>query len=143
MWNDMALDMQKIDKNRQNLNNAVPLMNDPMQLENLKKCFLQHYHDMQCFNRYFTFGTQKTQLNMTFQWKDSFDKQKKIVAQSASLDAYSALYNYAIALARVGILMDLTGDGIKVASKNLCQAASIFNNLKSHALKPAEISPDF
>jgi hypothetical protein len=57
---------------------------------------------------------------MTFQWKDSFDKQKKIVAQSASLDAYSALYNYAVALSRVGILMDLTGDGIKVASKNLC-----------------------
>jgi hypothetical protein len=40
MWNDMASDMQKIDTNRQNFNNAVPLMNDPVQLENLKKCFL-------------------------------------------------------------------------------------------------------
>jgi hypothetical protein len=68
---------------------------------------------------------------MSFSWKDSFEKQKKITSVSSTLDMYSSLYNYAVALSRIGILMDLTGDGIKVASKNLCQAASIFDNLKN------------
>jgi hypothetical protein len=44
---------------------------------------------------------------------------------------YSSLYNYGVALARQGILRSLEGDGIKLASKNLCEAASIFDNLKN------------
>jgi hypothetical protein len=100
---------------------------------------------MSCFNRYFTFGSNTTQLNLTFAWKDSFDKQKKIQTTTAALDMYSSLYNYAVACSRVGILMNLEGDGIKMASKNLCQAASIFDNLKNQVatMQPNEISPDF
>ena len=58
---------------------------------------------------------------------------------------YSSLYNYGVALARQGILRSLEGDGIKLASKNLCEAASIFDNLKNQVatLPPNEISLDF
>jgi hypothetical protein len=33
------------------------------------------------------------------------------------LEMYSSLYNYAVALSRIACYMDLTGDGIKEASK--------------------------
>ena len=119
-------------------------MNDATALDGLKEAYLQHYRSMQCFGKYFPFGTNSTQLNMTFKWRDSFEKQKQIVSQTSSLDMYSSLYNYAVALSRIGILMDLSGEGMKVASKNLCQAASIFDNLKNQVatMQPNEISPD-
>jgi len=68
---------------------------------------------------------------MTFAWSDSFASLKKTTSASALLEMYSSLYNYGVACSRVGILMNLEGDGIKIASKNLCQAAAIFDNLKT------------
>jgi hypothetical protein len=98
----------------------------------------------QCFGRYFTFGKLKTNLNMWFTWADSFQKAKKVQTQNISLDTYSALYNYAVCMARIGILSDLSGDGIKIASASLCKAASTFDYLKTacNQLQPAEVSPD-
>jgi hypothetical protein len=105
---------------------------------------LNHYHAMCAFSRYFSFGTLKTNVDLSFTWYDSYSKQK-VTSRNVQLEQFSALYNYAVASARLGTLMDLSGDGIKSASANLCEAASIFANLKTSCatLQPAEISPDF
>ena len=67
-------------------------------------------------NKYLSFGKNKNNVNITYSWYDSFTKQKKM-AQSPMLDAVSSFYNYGVVLSRIACFMDLTGDGIKEASK--------------------------
>lgn len=136
--------MAAIDNNRKNFANAPHLQNDLQQLAKLRDAFLGHYKTSSVFARYFTFGKLKTNVNLWFTWGDSFAKQTKIQTQNVLLDSYSSLYNYGVALARIGILTDLSGDGVKVASASLCKAASVFAYLKTATtnLSPAEVSPD-
>jgi hypothetical protein len=72
-----------------------------------------------------------------------------------TLDAISSLFNYAVACSRIVTLleinrikacyMDLSGDGIKEASKLFQQAGWTFEHLRSLVtnLNPSEISVDF
>jgi len=86
---------------------------------------------MSSFGKYISFGTLSTQLNMTFNWQDSFNKQK-VSSKAPLIDQYSSMYNYAVCLSRMGCYMDLTGDGIKQASMYFQQAAWVFNELMSY-----------
>ena len=92
-------------------------------------------------------------MNLTHVWFDSFTKQKKL-SMSPTLDALSSLFNYAVACARIvsspspqwqACYMDLSGDGIKEASKLFQQAAWTFEHLRSLStnLNPSEVSVDF
>ena len=45
------------------------------------------------------------------------------------LEMISSLYNYAVCMARIGCYMDLSGEGIKNASKNFSRAAWVFEHL--------------
>lgn len=78
--------------------------------------FLQNYRNFASINKYFTFGTLKTQLSASFVWLDSFNKQSK-KSPMPTIEMYSSLYNYAVASARQACFMDLSGEGIKNASK--------------------------
>ncbi len=62
-----------------------------------------------------------------------------------TFDSISALYNYAVACSRIACYMDLTGDGIKEASKLFQQAAWTFEHLRTLVtnLHPSEMSTDF
>lgn len=44
---------------------------------------------------------------------------------------YSSLYNFAVASARQACFMDLSGDGIKQATKLFCQAAWVFEHMQT------------
>jgi hypothetical protein len=72
--------------------------------------------NMASLNKYISFGTQKTQMNIKFAWEDSFNRQK-VESNNALLAQVSSQYNYATCLARRGCYMELGGDGIKQASK--------------------------
>lgn len=72
----------------------------------------------------------QTQLNVSFSWQDSFNKQR-VTSKAPLIDQYSSMYNYAVCLARMGCYMDLGGEGIKQASMNFQQAAWVFNELMS------------
>lgn len=105
---------------------------------------MTNYKNMSSISKYFTFGTQRTQLDVKFTWYDSFTRQKK-VSSSPLIDQYSSLYNYAVCCSRIACFMDLGGDGIKVASKLFQQAAWIFEQLQTMvtALAAGESSTDF
>lgn len=83
---------------------------------------------MQSFSKYFMFGKTSTTLNVSFTCYDSVTKQK-VTSQSALVPALTSLYNYAVCLARRGCYMELSGDGIKMASKLFQQAAWTFEQL--------------
>jgi hypothetical protein len=59
------------------------------------------------FNKYFVYGNQKSQVNITHVWFDSFNKQKKM-SMSPTFDAISSLYNYAVACSRIVTSNSLT-----------------------------------
>lgn len=106
--------------------------------------FLENYKIQTLFNKYFTYGTNKNQVNVTHVWYDSFTKVKKI-SPSPTIDALSSFFNYGVACSRIGCYMDLSGEGIKEASKMFQQAAWVFDYLKTLVtnLNPSEVSVDF
>jgi len=59
-------------------------------------------------------------------------------------DAVSSLYNYGVACARTACYMDLTGEGIKEASKLFQQAGWVFEHLKTlqSNLQPSDVTCD-
>ena len=71
-------------------------------------------------------------MNLNFVWYDSFTRGK-VQSQSALLAALSSLYNFAVCLCRRGCYMELSGDGIKVASSLFRQAAWVFEQLLNMA----------
>ena len=81
---------------------------------------------------------------MSFFFYDSFTRQK-VVSTNPLLAQYSSLYNYAVAAARTACYMDLSGNGIKEASKLFQQAAWIFEQLQTMvtSLSAGESSADF
>jgi len=95
-------------------------------------------------NKYFTFGNNQNQVNLTYTWFDSFTKQKK-QSMSPTFDAVSSLYNYAVSCSRIACYMDLSGDGIKEASKMFQQAGWVFEHMRTlvTGLSPSEITVDF
>jgi hypothetical protein len=68
------------------------------------------------FNKYFSFGDGKDQVKIRYEWKDSFSGAA-CKSYSPIFDAFGCKYNYGVALARQGCFMDLSGDGIKHATK--------------------------
>ena len=96
------------------------------------------------FNKYFAFGSNHSQVNITFVWGDSFSRDK-MQSQSALFEALSSKFNYGVCLARIACFMPLEDDGIKYACKYMQQAAWVFESLKDSVsqLKPGEVSPDF
>lgn len=60
----------------------------------------RNYKVQTLFNKYFTYGNHKNQVNITHTWYDSFTKQKKM-SQQPTLDALSSLFNYGVACARI------------------------------------------
>jgi hypothetical protein len=83
---------------------------------------------MGSFQKFFTFGTLNTQLNLTFKVHDSVNGQTMHGAVPM-IDQISALYNYAVCMASRACYMDLSGDGIKQAVQLFKKAAWVFNNL--------------
>ncbi len=83
-------------------------------------------------------------MNLAYTWYDSFTKQK-IIAPSARLDAVSSFYNYGVACSRIACFMDLSGEGIKEASKLFQQSAWVFDYMRNmvNSLQPSEVSVDF
>lgn len=98
---------------------------------------------MSSFHKYFSFGQLKTQLDQKFVWYDSFTRQK--VEGGALLAQLSSQYDYAVAIMRTACFRDLSGDGIKIASKHFMQAAWLFENLisRSSQIPANETSTDF
>ena len=80
-------------------------------------------------NKYFSFGPGGSQINLKFEWYDSFSGQK-VVSHSALFEALSCKYNYGVCLARTATYLNLEGDGIKYASKFMQNAAWVFDDLK-------------
>jgi hypothetical protein len=78
--------------------------------------FVSSYQYSMLFNKYFSFGNKKDQVNLVFEWRDSFSGTT-IRSSSAIFDAFSCKFNFGVALARQGCFMNLEGDGIKHASK--------------------------
>lgn len=64
---------------------------------------------------------------------------------SPTLDAISSLYNYGVACSRIACYMDLSGDGIKEASKLFSQGGWVFEHLRTLVtqLAPTEVTCDF
>lgn len=116
MYTDLASDINQISDNRQKLNQAPAYKTDLEPLKNYRRLFLENYKAMNLFNKYFTFGDASTELNLNFLWMDSYNREKK-TSECALMDAYSSLYNYGVATARVACYYDLSGDGVKEASK--------------------------
>lgn len=92
---------------------------------------------------HYLFDYIQTQLDQKFTWSDSFTKQK--VTGGALLAQLSSQFDHAVCLMRQACFRDLTGDGIKIASKFFMQAAWSFENLISKAsqLPANETSTDF
>lgn len=82
------------------------------QLQQFKDVFLTNSKNMSSLGKYVSFGGLSTQLNVSFSWSDSFNKQR-VISKAPLIDQYSSMYNFAVCLARMGCYMDLTGDGIK------------------------------
>ena len=60
----------------------------------------RNYKIQTLFNKYFTYGTNKNQVNVTHVWYDSFTKVKKI-SPSPTIDALSSFFNYGVACSRI------------------------------------------
>jgi hypothetical protein len=116
LWKDLEMEFQRVHALRKEVVQVVAHRSDPDQLRKFKESFLELYKTQTLFNKYFTFGNQKNQVNITHVWYDSFTRQKKL-SMSPTLDAISCLYNYGVCCSRIGAYMDLSGDGIKEASK--------------------------
>jgi len=130
LWKDLEPYVQQAEATRNSLGSVKDFKSDSVQLEKFKGEFMTNYHNMNAFSKYFSFGTLKTNLNVTFTWRDSI-KNSKQSSNQPLLDSISSLYNYAICLARQACYGELAGDGIKVASKNFQQAAWLFEHLQT------------
>ena len=105
-----------MDNQRVELSQILGFKNDVEQLKKYQELFSKSYNNSMLMNKYFSFGTGKTQLNVKFVWVDSFTKQK-VESTSPVLDALSCKYNVGVCLARIAIHSPLEGDGIKYACK--------------------------
>jgi hypothetical protein len=65
-----------------------------------------------------------------FIWYDSITKTK-VQSDVPYIEMYSSLYNWAVCNARIACYMDLSGDGIKIASKHFQEAAWMFEHLQT------------
>jgi len=116
LWKDLEMEFNRVFAIRKEATQVGAYRSDPEQLKKFKGIFLELYQTQNLFNKYFTYGNQKNQVNITHTWYDSFNKVKK-QSMSPSFDAISSLYNYAVACSRIACYMDLGGEGIKEASK--------------------------
>lgn len=85
MWNDLAADIGGVEVTHNQMATAPQHKTNAAQLEKFAAVFSQNARNMQSFNKYFSFGTQKTQLNVKFVWSDSFSNQK-VTGSTALLD---------------------------------------------------------
>lgn len=81
-------------------------------------------------------------MNVKFTWYDAFTREKR--QGGAGFEACCSLYNHAVCLMREACYKDLSGDGIKSASKLFMQAAWVFEELtnRTSALPAGEVSAD-
>jgi hypothetical protein len=97
-------------------------------MRKFKDMYLKLHNNMLQLKKTFVFGDKSGQVKARFIWFDSILKTR-VDTQNALVDALSAKFNYAVALARISCYMSLEGDGIKVACKQFQQAAWIFEDL--------------
>ncbi len=144
LWKDLEQEFQRFFNSRKEIAQVAAYRSDPEQLKKFKGIFLEIYQTQTLLNKYFTYGNQKNQVNLTHTWYDSFNKAKK-QSMHPTFDAISSLYNYGVACSRIACYMDLSGDGIKEASKLFQQAAWTFDHLRTLVtnLNPSEVSCDF
>ncbi|CDW88356.1 programmed cell death 6-interacting protein [Stylonychia lemnae] len=155
LWQDLEPEFNRLENNRKEMVNAFQFRTDANQLRKYKELFLENYRVQIQLGKFFAFGTDRTQVNLTFNWQDSFTRQK-IKSNQPLIDAISSLYNYGVACARIVRLilfvqlikacyMDLSGDGIKEAMKQFQQAGWVFEHCRTLVsnLGPNETSPDF
>lgn len=69
---------------------------DSAQMKKFREVYLNNYKNFHCFYKYLTFGKLKTNIDLTFCWYDSYNKEKK-KSPMPLLEMYSSLYNFAVA----------------------------------------------
>ena len=94
------MEFQRVFAIRKEVAGVNSYRSDPEQLKKFRQLFLEVYQTQTLFSKYFTYGNQKNQVNLTHTWHDSFTRQKK-QSMSPTFDAISSLYNYAVACSRI------------------------------------------
>ena len=131
LWQALQPGIEELEGIRTELRHANSYGSDVEQLTKFKDLFARNYCNTMLLNKYFSFGPGNKQLNVKFQWTDSFSLQK-IESYNPIFDALSSKYNYGVCLARMACYMNIDGDGIKHACKYMQQAAWVFEDLKQN-----------
>jgi len=144
MFKSMEGEIQNIQETHNMLTQVAAHKTDSSQMKKFRELYMANYKNFSCFYKYMTFGKLKTNLDVKFTWFDSFNKEKKM-SPMPLIEMYSSLYNYAVAGMREACYMDLSGDGIKTASKNFQESAWVFEYLISQVstLPAGEATVDF
>eukprot|EP00347_Sterkiella_histriomuscorum_P012850 403366986 len=131
VWNDVQYELQRANDIRNELCQINNVKTDVIQLRKFKDLYLEHYKTMQSLMNNFTFGKDSlNQVTLSVLWYDSMTLQQHY-SESLYLDMASSLFNFAVACSRIACYMDLTGDGIKEASRFFQQAAWALDHCKT------------
>eukprot|EP00347_Sterkiella_histriomuscorum_P011694 403371464 len=106
VWNDVQYELQRANDIRNELCQINNVKTDVIQLRKFKDLYLDVL------------------------WYDSMTLQQHY-SESLYLDMASSLFNFAVACSRIACYMDLTGDGIKEASRFFQQAAWALDHCKT------------
>ena len=120
-------------------------VDDVLLLENYEKMLISYYIGMSFIQKKFTFGAGEDCVKLTFPWKDSQTKEKKISKDNLSLELNSVLYNLAAVMNNICVYTPIEGAAIKTVSQKFQEAAWLFDHIKktSDSLPPSCRSHDF